>query len=53
LRFTRLAVTSLTAGVPAPRTHAQFMPTGAGPFDYNATGKWTGGTIIGLISQTP
>ena len=47
------AVALLAAGLLAPRAPAQFTPTGAGPFDYNTTGNWNGGTINGVFSQTP
>ncbi len=52
-RLLAIALTSLgVALLPLP-AHAQFLPTGAGPFDYNATSNWTGATINGVFSQTP
>jgi hypothetical protein len=48
-----IALTPLGAALLPLPAHAQFMPTGAGPFDYNTTGNWTSGTINGVFSQTP
>ncbi len=45
-------VACLSAGLLTPAL-AQFLQTGAGPFDYNTTTNWTGGTINGVFSQTP
>ena len=49
----RLVVAWLAAGLLVPHAGAQFTQTGAGPFDYNTTGNWTGSTINGVFSQTP
>ena len=51
--FTRLACRLLAASLVVPALRAQFTPTGAGPFDYNTTGNWTGGSINGGFSATP
>ncbi|MEX0774550.1 MAG: autotransporter-associated beta strand repeat-containing protein [Phycisphaeraceae bacterium] len=42
-----LAVTAALLGLVTP-AHAGWTQTGAGPFDYNDTGNWAGGTIDGL-----
>ena len=52
-RHLRLAVALSAIGLVLPHAHAQFNQTGAGPFDYNTTVNWTGGTINGVFSQTP
>ena len=50
----RAAVTAFAAmllGLATHTTHAQttgFLQTGAGPFDYNNTANWAGGTINGI-----
>jgi fibronectin-binding autotransporter adhesin len=52
-RRTRFVLALLAASVLTPRILAQFTQTGAGPFDYNTSGNWSGGIINGIFSETP
>lgn len=54
LRFSTL-VAGIIAGLTLQASHAQttgFNQTGAGPYDYNNTANWVGGTINGLWSSS-
>jgi fibronectin-binding autotransporter adhesin len=49
-----LAAFALSATLAAsPEAFAQFNQTGAGPYDYNDTANWNGGTINNQFSSNP
>lgn len=49
-----LAGLALTASLAVtPGSHAQFLPTGAGPYDYDDTANWNGGTINNNFGANP
>jgi|GEM_PF-3469553 len=48
LKLSILAAAALLAGA----AHAQWIPTGAGPYNFNDTANWTGATINGAFSSS-